>query len=81
MAQDLKDKARTLKPIVIIGKFGLTDNQVEEIKKVLRTQKLIKIKLLQSVSTDPQLLAEEIGAKTSSKVISVVGKMIVVWKR
>ncbi len=76
-----KKNAKTLLPSVTIGKNGLTENQVNEITINLKIKKLVKIKLLPSVDADPKVLSEEIAQKTKSKIVSVVGRSIVVWKR
>ena len=44
----LRSKAKTLEPVVRIGKSGLTDSMIGEINKNLIKRKLIKIKLLKS---------------------------------
>ena len=42
----LKSKAKLLQPVLRIGKYGLTENVINEIKKLLKKKKLIKIKIL-----------------------------------
>ena len=46
--QELKKRSKTLRPIIRIGKNGLNDNIITEIKNHLRIRRLIKIKLLQN---------------------------------
>ena len=42
----LRSRAKSLQPLVRVGKSGLTESMVGEISKNLRKSKLIKIKLL-----------------------------------
>lgn len=76
----LKSKAPLLKPIVNIGKQGITDSLIKEITKQLKKRKLIKIKLLKSFSGDRKEAAQELVAKTKSELISQIGKAIVLYK-
>ena len=79
----LRRRAKKLEPVVRIGKSGLSESLVKEIKKVLDERKLIKIKLLQSSidNADKDKLIEEIVAKTQSELIESVGNMVVIRKQ
>ena len=79
----LRRRAKKLEPVVRIGKSGLSESLVQEIKKVLDKRKLIKIKLLQSSidNADKDKLIEEIVAKTQSELIESVGNMVVIHKQ
>ena len=46
--KELKVRSKSLKPIIRIGKNGLTDGIINEIKAHLKKRRLIKIKLLQN---------------------------------
>ncbi len=78
----LKKKARDLNPIIRIGKQGLTDNIIGEIKKQLKLRHLIKIKFLKSFvdSTDKHESAEKIITETNSKLIERKGNTLVIYK-
>ncbi|MES2505018.1 MAG: YhbY family RNA-binding protein [Myxococcota bacterium] len=45
---NLKAQAHHLKPIVSVGKNGITENLLKEIDAALNTHELIKIKFLES---------------------------------
>ncbi len=79
----IKQKAKAIEPIVRIGKNGITDNQVNEVKKVLKTKKLVKIKLLKSFvkGKDRKKIAKELAEKSGGKLIDCVGHVVVLWKR
>ena len=46
--KELKKKAHGLNHILTIGKSGLTEPVIKEVKKKLKQKKLIKIKFLKS---------------------------------
>ncbi|MBW2980980.1 YhbY family RNA-binding protein [Candidatus Woesearchaeota archaeon] len=79
----LRSKAKTLEPIVRIGKNGLTEGTINEIKLQLKKKKLIKIKLLKSFvqDEDRKELARKISSLTDSEIIESVGFIIVLHKK
>lgn len=78
----LKDKARGLEAIVRIGKNGLTESIINEIKKQLKIRKLIKIKFLKSAieDKDKRQFAEDIAKQTNSELIDSVGFTVTLYK-
>jgi RNA-binding protein len=81
--KELKAKAMALEPIVRIGKSGLTDTVVAEIKKQLDQKGLIKIKMLKSFvgRDDKKESAMKIAEKTNSKLVHSVGFVVVISKK
>ena len=79
----LVEKAKLLEPIIRIGKSGLTEGVIEEIKTQLKKNKLIKIKLLKAalVDKDRKAIAREIAEKTGAELIHQVGFVVVLYKR
>ena len=79
---ELKEKAKTLEPVIRIGKNGFTESTIKEIKKQLNKKKLIKIKLLRAFISDKNKkeVAKEIAQKTNSHLIDLVGFVIVLYK-
>jgi len=78
-----KKNARKLKATVILGKKGLTDGIIKEIKKQLRTRGMIKIKMLKSFlrNKDRKEVPGKVASKTKSKVINLVGNVFVLKKK
>lgn len=85
---DKKDKfrlralANPLKPVVIIGKDGLTENALISIKDVIKTHELIKISILKTYEgLSTKELAELICSTISAELIFVVGRVMVIYKK
>jgi len=78
----LKEKAKTLEPVIRIGKNGLTESTIKEIKKQLNKKNLIKVKLLRAFISDKNKkdIAKEIAQKTNSQLIDLVGFVVVLYK-
>jgi RNA-binding protein len=72
---ELRQKSKALDPVVRVGKNGLSDGLVEQVRKALQRRRLIKVKMLQSFAeeNDARGAAEELARKTGAEIISVVG--------
>ncbi|WP_370572345.1 YhbY family RNA-binding protein [Methanomethylovorans sp.] len=79
---ELKAEASQLKPIINIGKNGVTAPVVEEIRKHLKANRMIKMKLLKSSreEKDTTAIAEELAQATGSQVIEIRGNSVVLYK-
>ena len=82
MDNKLLGKIHALEPIVKIGKNGLTENVINDIKTHLKNRNLIKVKLLRTFiqGKDKKEIAKDIANKTNSKVIQQVGFVVVLIK-
>ena len=81
--KELKQKAKIIDPIIRIGKKGLTEETIIQIKEFLKKRKLIKIKFLKSFleDNDKKKAAEELCSKTGAELIDKVGFVVVIYKR
>ena len=79
----VKEKAKLLEPIVRVGKNGLTESLVEEIKLQLKKRGLIKVKMLRSFlgRSDKRRMANEIAERTDSMLVDNVGFVVVLAKK
>jgi len=79
----LREKAKSIQPILRIGKSGLTENVIKEIKRQLKKRNLIKIKLLKSAAQrdSRKKFAKELAQRTDSELIQQVGFVIVLKKK
>lgn len=82
--RSLKQQAQQMRPSIIIGKQGLSENAIIQIKKYLQANKLCKVKLsrnfLDSQEKDRKVLAEQLATSTESEIINQVGFVVVLWK-
>ena len=73
-------KAKTLKPLIRIGKKGITDAQVKELNKLLSNRRLVKIRMFKSSGLEKKQAAEELAVKTRSSIISSIGNTLVLYR-
>ncbi|TFG20725.1 MAG: ribosome assembly protein YhbY [Promethearchaeota archaeon] len=70
-------------PHCILGKKGITNEFIEHVAKLLKRNKIIKIKALKTIGTKENitLLAKTISESTSSEILDIRGKMIILKKK
>lgn len=77
----LRSEAHHLKAIFQVGKDGVTDNMVEQLKDVLEKRELIKIHVLQNCLEDKEVVAEQLVAGTGAELVQIIGNQIVLYKQ
>lgn len=79
----LRAKAKSLEPLIRIGKNGLTEGMIKEIRLMLSKKRMIKIKLLKAfiAGKDKKQLAEEIAENTDSILVEQIGNIITLNKK
>ena len=81
--KEIKEKAKGLEPLLRIGKNGLSEGMIKEIKKMVRVRPLLKIKMLQNIieGKDRKEFAKEIAEKTGSVLVEVIGHVVVLKRK
>jgi len=79
----LRAKAKSLEPLIRIGKNGLTDSAVAEIRLLISKRQMIKVKMLEAFFSgkDKKELAKEIAEKTNSLLVEAIGNVAVLHKK
>jgi RNA-binding protein len=81
----MKEKKKTalLKAAIQIGKEGLTNGVIEELKRQLEEKKLVKVKFLRSalIETEREQLAKELQMRTGATLIEIRGNTAVFYKK
>ncbi len=76
----LKSLGQLLKPVVHVGKGGLTDALVATVAQALADHELIKVKF-EALKDQKKSLAPELATRTGSRMIQRVGNVVVLFKR
>lgn len=83
--RELRKKARALDPIAAVGKQGITEGVISQIKAELARRKLIKVQIRKSAHPPGQdarrLLAERLAESAGAQVVDQIGSMVVLYKR
>jgi RNA-binding protein len=78
----LKNEATKIKPIINVGKNGITDSVVEEIRKQVKANRLVKIKMLKTSAEgeDIKTSAAKLAEATKTTLIDVRGSTVVLYR-
>ena len=78
----LKADASKIKPILNVGKNGITDSLIDEIKKQVKANRLIKIKMLKTSSQGEgiKITAQKLAEMTNTTLIEVKGSTVVLYR-
>lgn len=77
----LRAMSNKIRPVVIIGKDGISDTLCESTDVSLEAHELIKISLLKTAPLDIKEAAIELAAATKSEVVHVIGRTFVLYRR
>ena len=83
MSQSKKEMMnRALSAMTInIGKNGLNDNVIEEIKRQLEANELVKLKFAKNIARDKDKFIDDVVSQTRAKLIDVRGHVAVIYKK
>ncbi|MBP1907998.1 YhbY family RNA-binding protein [Methanolobus bombayensis] len=78
----LKKEGTKIKPIINVGKNGITDSVIEELKKQVKANRLVKIKMLRTSSEaeDIKTSAAKLAEATNTTLIDVKGSTVVLYR-
>jgi len=66
-----------MEPTINVGKSGVTDNTIAEIRKQLKRHGTIRVKLLPAAGEERKALMDRIISETGAKVQSRVGFVMI----
>lgn len=73
---------RSLSAITLqIGKAGVNEKVIKEIKRQLKDKELIKIRFAKSISSEKETYINEIIRKTNAKLIDLRGNVAIIFKK
>lgn len=64
-----------------IGKNGVNDNVIEEIKRQLKNGEIVKVRFSRNIASNKDEFLDTIVTSTKSKLVDVRGNVAVLYKR
>lgn len=78
----LKKESVNLTPLMSIGKNGLSDSSIDELKKQLKAKRLVKVRIHKNSgeSDDMKTAAAELCEKCGAELIDIRGRTATFYK-
>lgn len=77
----LKSLASTQKPVMQVGKEGVSENLIKSLSEALEARELIKVTLLPTAGEDGDNLAENIADLLHAEPVAVIGRKAIFYRR
>lgn len=77
----LRGIASTYETIFQVGKNGIGEQMVQQVKDALKKRELVKIHVLENAEYDAKEAASILAEKTKSEIVQVIGSRVVLYKR
>ncbi len=77
----LKSVAHSLKPILQVGKDGVSDRALAAIGEAFNTREILKVKVLDSAPADARGTAEElVSGLEGAQLVQIIGRTLVLYR-
>ena len=76
----LRGKAHALKPVVMMGQKGLTDNVVAETMQALRDHELIKVRIRAADRDAREALLAELVSRSDCAQVNRIGHVAILYR-
>ena len=76
----LRSLAHHLKPLVMVGRNGVSDQLMASVNAVLNDHELIKVKFL-DYKEEKKEIAAEIAVATKSEVVGMIGNIAIFYRQ
>ena len=77
--QYLRSCAHHIKPVVQIGKLGMTEALLATVNKALDDHELIKVKFI-SFKDEKRDLSHELAEKTGAEFVGAIGNILILYR-
>ena len=75
----LRARAHALKPIVLVGQNGITENVVQSIDDALTAHELIKVRLREP--EDKKAMAQKLADQAKAHLCGLIGHTLILYRR
>ena len=78
----LRSLAHSLKPILQIGKEGVTDEVASSVEGAFQNRELLKVKVLDTAPLSAKEAGEQLAAQVSgARLVQVIGRTVVLYRQ
>lgn len=76
----LRTAAHHLTPIFQVGKGGVNDEMIKQIREALEVRELIKVRILDNCGDDKQEVAEALAQGAHAELVQLIGLTVILYK-
>ncbi len=76
----LSGLAHGLKPLVHVGKNGVTEGVIDDTDRALRDHELVKIRFL-NYKEQRKELSETLAERTGSEIVDIIGNVAILYRQ
>jgi len=76
----LRGLANQLRPIVYVGKEGITDGLVQSVEDAYAHHELIKIRIERGCPLDRREIGQQLAARTRSHLVQILGQTVLLYR-
>ncbi len=77
----LRSLGHALKPLIRVGKAGISEQFIKQVRKTIEDHELIKVKLICSAPSDINQTAQELKSKVPCHLVQKIGKTILLFNQ
>lgn len=78
--RQLRSLAHHLKPVVMVGDKGITENLLAELDRALESHELIKVTIAGADKNERRTLSEELCQNSSAELVQMIGRISVLYR-
>jgi RNA-binding protein len=79
--KELKARAHSLEPAVLIGAKGITDEVVKEVDLALKSHELIKVRAASLEREAREEAMQTLCERTGAQSVQTIGKVLVIYRK
>jgi RNA-binding protein len=76
----LRSLAHHLKPVVMVGDKGITENLLTELDRALEAHELIKVSIAGADKKERRSLSDELCQNSSADLVQMIGRITVLYR-
>ncbi len=77
----LKKLSHNMRPVIQVGKDGVTPSLIDQISETIRKRELIKISVLESCPEEVDEVMDKILERAKCKYVQSIGRKLTIYKR
>lgn len=78
--KNLRSQAHHLKPVVMVGRNGVSEQLIASVNAALKDHELIKVKFL-DFKDEKKEISGEIAVVTKSEVVGIIGNIAIFYRQ